>query len=158
MKPLALLALLLLPAPLAAHEITVGSFEIIHPMIPLPPKGAKSAAGYMAIANEGAEADVLVGIETPIAKKAEVHATQMDGTIAKMEAVPRLEVPAGETVLLQPGEMHVMLMGLTGPLAEGDMIPATLVFEKAGRVAIEFMVDPAEGGGMDHMDHMTHGN
>ncbi|MEI4473028.1 copper chaperone PCu(A)C [Frigidibacter sp. MR17.24] len=145
-----------LALPAAAHEITAGSFEIIHPMIPLPPRGAKTAAGYMAIANEGDTPDTLVGIETAIARRAEVHGTQMDGTVAKMQAVPRLEIPAGETVLLEPGGLHVMLMGLTGPLAEGDMIPATLVFDRAGRVEIEFMVDPADGGGA--MDHMSHGN
>lgn len=148
------LAALLLSTAAHAHGVTAGDIEIIHPAIPAPPASAKSAAGYMAIANNGAEADTLVGIETAAAASVMLHTTEhgADG-VARMMHVPAIEIPAGETVLLAPGGMHLMLMGLTAPLAEGDIVPATLVFDHAGRVAIEFMVDPP--GGADHatMDH-----
>ena len=64
----------------------------------------------------------------------------------------------GETVVLEPGGYHIMLMGLTKPLTEGEMVPATLIFEHAGRIEVEFMVDPP--GGMDHstMDHSAMGH
>ena len=58
-------------------------------------------------------------------------------------------------VVLEQGGMHVMLMGLTGSVTEGDMVPATLIFEQAGRVAVEFMVDPPNG--VDH-SKMNHGS
>lgn len=144
-----LLAALLLSTAASAHGIRQGALEIIHPNIPAPAVSAKAAAGYMGISNDGPEPDRLIAIETASAKSAKLHGTETgaDG-IARMSALDGIEIPAGDTVVLEPGAVHVMLMGLTGPMREGDMIPATLVFEKAGRVAIEFMVDPP--GGMDH--------
>lgn len=142
-----------------AHGVTVGTMEIIHPAIPAPPAGAKSAAGYLEIVNAGGAADRLLGVETAIAKRAMLHATDhgADG-VARMIHLDAIDIPAGGTVLLEPGGLHIMLMGLTGPLTEGDMIPATLVFERAGRVAIEFSVDAPVG--MDHsrMDHSAAGH
>lgn len=142
-----------------AHSVTVGTMEIIHPAIPAPPAGAKSAAGYLEIVNAGDAADRLLGVETAIAKRAMLHATDhgADG-VARMIHLDAIDIPAGGTVLLEPGGLHIMLMGLTGPLTEGDMIPATLVFERAGRVEIEFSVDAPVG--MDHsrMDHSAAGH
>lgn len=148
-----LTALMLSTTAAFAHGVTAGKLEIIHPNIPQPIASANSAAGYMAISNEG-DADRLIGVETPIAKSAMLHTTEhsADG-VARMMHVEALEIPAGDTIVLEPGGLHVMLMGLTGVMHEGDMIPATLIFEHAGRVEMEFMVDPP--GGVDHskMDH-----
>ncbi|MCA3525006.1 MAG: copper chaperone PCu(A)C [Rhodobacter sp.] len=142
-----------------AHSVTVGTMEIIHPAIPAPPAGAKSAAGYLEIVNAGDAADRLLGVETAIAKRAMLHATDhgADG-VARMIHLDAIDIPAGGTVLLEPGGLHIMLMGLTGPLTEGDMIPATLVFERAGRVAIEFSVDAPAGTDHSRMDHSAAGH
>ena len=151
-----LIAALMISTAAHAHGVNAGDLEIIHPNIPQPAAAAKTAAGYMGIANNGTEPDHLIGVETDAAAKSEVHVTEVgaDG-VAKMSHVESVEIPAGDTVLLEPGGLHVMLMGLTGTLTEGDMIKATLIFEHAGRVEIEFMVDPP--GGKDHstMDHST---
>ncbi|MCB6178980.1 copper chaperone PCu(A)C [Rhodobacter sp. Har01] len=160
MRPiLGLLTALLLAAPLHAHGVTAGSIEIIHPNIPQPADGAMAAAGYMGIANAGDQPDRLIGVETPVAKSAMLHQTSVDADgVAKMAHLPGLDIPAGGTALLEPGGTHIMLMGLTQTLTEGQMVPATLIFETAGRVEVEFMVDPP--GGMDHstMDHSAAGN
>ena len=142
-----------------AHGVTVGTMEIIHPAIPAPPAGAKSAAGYLEIVNAGDAADRLLGVETAIAKRAMLHATDhgADG-VARMIHLDAIDIPADGTVLLEPGGLHIMLMGLTGPLTEGDMIPATLVFERAGRVAIEFSVDAPAGTDHSRMDHSAAGH
>ena len=152
MKPfLALMASLMLAGPAIAHEITVGDLEIIHANIPQPAASAKSAGGYMAIANNGTETERLIGIETDLAAKAEVHESKVDADgVGTMEPVPVLEIPPGQTVNLERGGYHIMFMGLTGPLVEGEMKQATLIFEHAGRVEVEFMVDPPMGEGMDH--------
>jgi copper(I)-binding protein len=155
MKPaLALILALLTAAPVHAHGVIQGALEIIHPNIPQPAKGAKSAAGYMAISNAGDTPDRLIGVETPAAAKSMLHTTRVsaDG-VASMTHLDAVEIPAGDTILLEPGGIHIMLMGLTGTLTEGDMIPGALIFEQAGRIEIEFMVDPP--GGVDHttMDH-----
>lgn len=147
----ALLVVLVLPLSLDAHSVTIDGIEVIHPNIPAPPASAKSAAVYMAISNNTAEAERLIGVETPLAKQAALHTTEQGtGGVVRMIKLEGVDIPAGETVVLEPGGMHVMLMGLTGQVREGDMVPATLIFEKAGRVDLEFMVDPAEG-----MDHST---
>ncbi len=158
MKPvLAFVASLLLAAPTLAHEVTVGDLQIIHASIPQPAASAKAAGGFMAIVNNGTEAERLIGIESDIAMKSETHESKVDADgVGTMEHVDFIEIPPGETVNLQHGGYHIMFMGLKGPLLEGEMHKATLIFERAGRVEIEFMVDPPMGEGeMDHskMDH-----
>lgn len=143
-----------------AHEVKVGDLQIIHAAIPAPAPTAQSAAGYMAISNEGKTADRLLGIEVDFAAKAMVHNTEFNADgVASMMHVPALDIPAEDTVVLEPGGYHIMLMGLNKPLHEGDMLPATLIFEKAGRVGMAFMVDPADGA-VDHskMDHSAMGH
>lgn len=165
---LALAVAILIAGPAAAHEVTVGDLQIIHPHIPQPAATAKAAGGFMAITNNGTEPDRLIGVETDIAAKAEVHESRVDANgVGTMEHVDAIEIPPGETVNLQHGGYHIMLMGLTGPLMEGELHKATLIFERAGRVEIEFQIDPPMGmGEMDHskMDHsqmghdMSHGD
>lgn len=151
---MATLVALCLAGTALAHGVTSGTIEVIHPNIPEPPKGAKSAAGYMAISNAGAAPDRLIGVESPIAARAMLHRTEFgaDG-VARMIHLASVDLPADDTVLLEPGGIHVMFMGLQVEMTEGDLLPATLIFEKAGRVEVEFMVDPP--GGLDHsqMDH-----
>jgi periplasmic copper chaperone A len=157
----AVVALLFFALSARAHEFKAGDLEIIHPYIPQPAVSAKSAGGYMAITNNGTEPDRLIGIETDFAAKSEVHESKVDADgVGTMEHVEALEIQPGETVSLEQGGYHVMLMGLTGPLKEGEMHRAVLIFEKAGRVEIEFMIDPPAGmGEMDHskMGHGTGG-
>jgi copper(I)-binding protein len=160
---LALLATILFAAPVLAHEITVGDLQIIHPHIPQPAASAKAAGGFMAIVNNGTETERLIGIESDIAMKSETHESKVDangvGTMAHVDAI---EIPPGQTVNLEHGGYHVMFMGLKGTLTEGETYKATLIFERAGRVEVEFMIDPptGEGEGHDHskMDHSSMGH
>ncbi|MDR7126105.1 copper chaperone PCu(A)C [Pseudotabrizicola sp. 4114] len=151
---LAFCAALALATSAQAHGVTVGDLEIIHPNILAPAASAKSAAGYMGIANEGTTADRLIGIEMPSVQHSELHTTEhsADG-VARMMHVDAIDIPAGETVLLERGGMHIMLMGLTEPMTEGQMVPATLIFEQAGRVEVEFSVDPSDGADHSAMGH-----
>jgi periplasmic copper chaperone A len=145
---------LMLVAQAHAHEFTAGDLELIHPNIPAPAASAKAVGGYLGIANSGTEPDRLIGVEVPSVMRAEIHTTQhsADG-IAKMMQLEGIDIPAGETVMLERGGMHIMLMGLKAPLTEGQMVPATLIFERAGRVEIEFMIDPANHDNHSAMGH-----
>jgi periplasmic copper chaperone A len=162
MKPiLALAAALLFAVPVLAHEVTVGDLQIIHASIPQPAASAKAAGGFMAIVNTGTEAERLIGVESDIAMKSETHESKVNADgVGTMEHVDFIEIPPGGTVNLQHGGYHIMFMGLKGPLVEGEMHKATLIFERAGRVEIEFMVDPPMGEGAGEMDHskMGHGS
>jgi hypothetical protein len=84
-----------------------------------------------------------------------LHGTQTDAQgVTRMIRVEGIEIAPNETVTLAPGGMHVMFMGLDGdPFEEGERIPATLVFERAGEIAVEFWVEPRDGGRTGHEQH-----
>ena len=148
---LTLAAALCLAAPTLAHEVTVGDLQIIHASIPQPAENAMAAGGFMAIVNNGTEADRLIGVESDIAAKVETHESKVDENgVGTMQHVDFIDIPPGETVNLEHGGYHIMFMGLNQSLVEGDMVKGTLIFERAGRVEIEFMVDPPGEGGHDH--------
>jgi copper(I)-binding protein len=151
---LGILAALMLAGASHAHGVTAGNLEIIHPSIPAPPASAKAAAGHMGIRNDGDAPDRLIGVEMDAANHVMLHTTEIgsDG-VARMIHLDLIEIPPGETVLLQPGGMHVMMMGLRRTLDVGELIPATLVFQNAGRVEVEFIVEEREGLGESHGNH-----
>ena len=91
--------------------------------------GQKATGAFMKItAKEGTR---LVGASTPVAGMAEVHEMKMDGDIMKMRGLPGLELPAGKTVELKPGGLHVMLMDLKAALPKDSTVPLTLLFKDA---------------------------
>jgi periplasmic copper chaperone A len=143
-----------------AHDYTLGSLSIMQPWARATPKGAQTAAGYLAVKNNGTTPDRLVSVTFSDAATAEVHEMSMDNGVMKMRPVPGgLEIKPGDTVTLQPGGFHVMFMGLKAPLEKGQMVGGTLTFEKAGTVDIEFEVAPVgssgpEGAGHTQHDHM----
>jgi len=114
--------------------------------------GAKVGGGYVTITNQSKEADRLIGGSSPAAARVEVHEMKMDGNVMHMRQLKDgLEIPAGGTAELSPhGGMHLMLIDITKPLKEGDMVPVTLEFAKAGKVKVQFMVEPANATSMEH--------
>ena len=75
---LTLAATLLLAVPALAHEVKVGNLEFVHPNIPQPAASAKAAGGFMAITNNGTEAERLIGVESDIAMKSETHESKVN--------------------------------------------------------------------------------
>lgn len=139
---LGLTAALFLAIPAAAHETKVGALDIIHPSIPQPAATAMAAGGYMAISNEGSEADRLIGARAAFAKETSIHESKTDAAgVTSMSPVDGIDIPAGDTAVLERGGYHIMFMGLMQPLKEGDLVPVTLIFEKAGEVSVDFMID-----------------
>jgi copper(I)-binding protein len=72
-----------------------------------------------------------------------------------MRPVEAIEVTPGAPIVLQPGGLHVMLIGLKAPLKEGERFPLTLTFERAGTIEVEVVVEKLGAMGPDHMDHQT---
>jgi hypothetical protein len=107
--------------------------------------GAKVAAGYMTIRNKAPAADRLVGASSPAAARVETHITSKDGEVMRMREVKGYDIPAGGSFELKPGGAHLMFVDIRQPFKEGDRIPATLRFEKAGEVAVEFRVERLGG-------------
>lgn len=155
---MALTLMLFMPQPLSAHEFKVGDIEVVHPWSRATPEGAKVAAGYVVIKNEGSSPDRLVSATGEIAGKTEIHEMSVDANgVMTMRPVPGgLEIPAGGTVELKPGSFHIMFMDLKHGAKKGEKFAGTLTFEKAGTVKVEFSVDAA-GGETDHSGHSSHG-
>ena len=124
-----------------AEDYKVGTLEIDSPWSRAVPKGAKVAAGYMKIKNTGSEPDRLVGGSTPVAGGFMVHEMSMDSGVMKMRPLPSgLEIKPGETVELKPSSFHIMMTDLKQPIQQGKSFKATLMFEKAGNVDVDFAV------------------
>jgi copper(I)-binding protein len=138
-----------------AETYSAGGLAIGNPWARATPKGAKVSAGYLTITNKGTQPDRLIGGSATVASRFEVHTTVTENGVGQMRQVEALEIKPGETIELKPGGMHVMLTGLKQPLQQGQTVKGTLVFEKAGTVAIEFAVQaPGAGapkGGHGHM-------
>ena len=111
------------------------------------PGAVKNGAAFMTIMNHGA-ADRLISAAAPVSAKTELHNHINDNGVMRMRKVPAIDIPAGETVTLKPGGLHVMFMGLKAPLQEGGSFPLALTFEKAGTVTVQVPVKKA--GAMGH--------
>jgi copper(I)-binding protein len=127
----------------AAHaaDYHAGSLDISAPWSRATPQGASIGAGYVTIKNTGTTPDRLVGGSSDASAKFEVHEMSMDGGVMKMRPIQGgLEIKPGQTVELKPQGLHIMFVGLKKPLKQGDHIKATLEFEKAGKVEVDFDV------------------
>jgi len=151
----ALLAILF-AAPASAEEVKAGDLVITQAWSRATPGGAKIGGGYVTIENKGSAPDRLIGGSGDIASKIEVHEMAMNNGVMTMRAVDKgLTIEPGKTVKLSPGGYHLMLFDLKGPLKQGDKVPVTLEFEKAGKVQVTLDVQgvgapgPAAGGNMD---------
>lgn len=136
-----------------AHEFKLGDLEIEHPWSRATPAGAKVAGGYFTITNTGSSADRLLSISSDISAKTELHEMGVkDGVMTMRPVSGGLEIPAGGKLALAPGGYHLMFIGLKQQPKQGEEFSATLTFEKAGTVTVDFAVEGIGGtGGMD--DH-----
>jgi periplasmic copper chaperone A len=129
-----------------AENFSVGSIEVGSPWTRATPRGAPVAAAYMAITNNGSTADRLLSGSTNVAGRFEIHSMVTEDGVAKMRPVTGgLEIKPGSTVKLEPGSLHVMLIGLKQPIAVGARVTGTLIFERAGKLDVEFAVQPVGG-------------
>ena len=127
----------------SAHSVTVGDLELTDLWTRATPPGAAAAGGFLTIANHGTEADRLVTVSTPQAEIGEIHEMKVeDGVMSMRELESGLEIPAGETVTLEPGGYHLMFVTLKAPFANGEKLPVTLTFEKAGTVETFLHIGP----------------
>jgi periplasmic copper chaperone A len=103
------------------------------------PNGAQSGACYVTLTS--ATADRLLSVATPAAATTQIHEMAVENGVGRMRELENgLELPAGQAVTLQPGARHLMLLGLTQPLAEGTAVSLTLGFERAAPVAVTAQV------------------
>ncbi len=152
------LALSLAGSPAQADTMAVtraGTLEISGAFARATLPGARTGGGYLTITNTGSSDDRLLAVSAPFASMSQLHSSAMNGSVMQMRpATGGIAIPAGQTVKLTPSGLHVMFMGLSGPLKQGSTVPVTLSFEKAGEVAVTLDVlgiaasDPMAGMAM----------
>ena len=144
MRFLATLILVAFALPAAAQDIII---EDAYARVARP--GAPAGAAFFVIRNEAEESDRLIGARTEFAAMAEVH-THIDAGNGVMQMRPvegGLEIPAGGEHALERGGDHIMIMGLSERFEEGDVLPLTLIFENAGEISLDVIVDNERGQG-----------
>ncbi len=157
----ALFASLVAP-PARAEEVKAGDLVITQAWSRATPGGAKIGGGYLTIENKGAAPDRLVGASADVAGKIEVHEMAMNNGVMTMRPLDKgLSIEPGKTVKLAPGGYHLMMFDLKSPLKQGEKLPVTLDFEKAGKVKVTLDVEgvgaqgPAGSASKDGMGGMN---
>jgi copper(I)-binding protein len=103
--------------------------------------GAAVGGGYLTVRNAGPAGDRLVGASSPVSGRTELHEMAMEKDIMRMREVKGIDVPPKGILELKPGGFHLMFVELKAPLKQGEKVPVTLKFEKAGEVKAELAVE-----------------
>ncbi len=129
-----------------AHSFKLGPIDIGHPSARVTAAGQTIGGGYLKLVNGGAD-DRLLSATAGVSARVELHSMSMEGDVMRMRQVDAIALPAGKTVELKPGGLHIMFIGLKEPLKSGDKFPMKLRFEKAGEVEVMVNVEaPAAAG------------
>lgn len=152
----ATLAALLLATPALASP------EVREARLYLAFGAATSGAAYMVIRNDGGPDDRLLAAASPLARSVTLHGSEetADGVVRMTDLAGGLPLPADGTIEMAPGGLHVMLMGLDGPLAPGEPVPLTLQFESGPlevALPVEVQGEEAPAAGHGHEGHEGHG-
>ena len=107
--------------------------------------GMPMGVAYFTITNGTSADDVLIAASTPAAAHVEMHETSIEDGMARMRPLNEIVVPAGGSVAVAPGGIHLMLVDLVQPLEAGSRVPLVLEFRTAGKMTIELAVE-ARGG------------
>ncbi|WP_010138382.1 DUF1775 domain-containing protein [Oceanicola sp. S124] len=136
-------------------DVTLGALTLSGAYSRATLPNAPVGGGFLSITNTGSSDDRLIGVETAVAGHSEVHEMAMEGDVMKMRALTEgLVIPAGETVELKPGGLHLMFMKLNTPLVEGETVDVTLTFEHAGSVTLPLAIGaPNAKAAQDHAHH-----
>ena len=119
-------------SPAMASELVFGALQFRATIGSMP-----SSAAYISITNHSGMADRLLAVESSLAHKTELHTMEVTNGVMKMRQIDGgIAIPAGKTVQLAPGGLHVMLIRLKAPLNADESYRVTLVFEKAGKVKL----------------------
>lgn len=142
-------AALSLAGPAPAADI-----QVVDPYVRLAPPNAPATGAFMVIKNASAQPRKLVKAESNAAKTVELHThLNVDG-VMKMREVPSIAIKEHGDVALKPGSYHVMLIGMTRELKEGDRVPIKLTFDDGTAIAIEAPVQRIQAAppatGKDH--------
>ncbi|MCK7575835.1 MAG: copper chaperone PCu(A)C [Chromatiales bacterium] len=126
----------------AALTLNAAGLEVGDPYVRAVPPGQPNSAVFMSLRNTSDEDRALVGAESPAAEVVELHTHVKEGEMMRMRRIERIDLPAGERVTLQPGGLHVMLIGLKSELTPDRTVELTLIQDDGERLTVQAPVRP----------------
>lgn len=136
-----------------AQDVQTDALRLAHPFATPTPPGAVNGAAYVDI-TAFSDSVTLIGANSPASNSVELHDMQMNGDMMQMRHVDEIRIEAGDTYTMRPGGgFHLMLLGLTKPLKEGERFPLTLTFAKQGDVDIDVWIQSAQEGSEAANEH-----
>lgn len=152
---LSLVAAMTFAAPaLQADELVSGDLHITN--VWARPSTTSTGAAYLTISNQGKSDDALISVTSSVAENTEMHEMTMSDMVMRMRKMASVPLPAGQAVNFAPGGMHIMLIGLKGPLKEGESFNVSLAFKNGGQVDLPVTVMANATSSMGKMDGMSH--
>jgi copper(I)-binding protein len=142
-----------------AKDTAAQSIELGKGFVRAVPPGQKVSAAFMSITNPSQTNQQVVSADSPVAQVVELHTHTHENGMMKMRKIPAIDLPKGKTTLLQPGGLHIMLIGLKKNLTPGQAVPVTLHFADGSHKTTELPVlhMTQVGGGMrGQMGGMQH--
>lgn len=139
----------------AAGAAAAAGIEVEEPWVRASLGAVPNSAAYLTIRSDAP--DRLTGASSPAAERVELHAAMMHAGVSQMRPLQAIEIGPDAPAVLQPGGTHLMLLGLTGRLEEGDAIRLDLEFEQAGTVSVEVPVRGLAAGGGSGRRSGSHG-
>ncbi|MEW8505842.1 MAG: copper chaperone PCu(A)C [Candidatus Thiodiazotropha sp.] len=145
---------LILSQPAAAGSLADG-IMVADPYVRAVPPGQPNSASFMVLHNKGVKGGALTAADSPVAEVVELHTHTMEEGMMRMRKVEKIDLPAGEMIKLQPGGLHVMLIGLKQQLVPDEKVPLTLMFEDGSSVQVDAPVRKLQMK-MKQGDHKRH--
>lgn len=138
------LAIALCALPALADPDQLGTLVIDHPWSRPTAAGMPMGVAYLTIINRGKTADALIAASSNAAGRAEFHQTSFVDGMARMRPLTEIPIPAGTTVKIEPGGIHIMLVDLKAPLVPGKPVPLQLEFRNAGKLTVSLNIEAGE--------------
>ncbi len=141
---------------IGSTALASGHVMVSDPYVRAVPPGQPNSAAFMTLMNHGDSARSLVEAKSPAAKVVELHTHTMEDGMMKMRRIDKIDIPAQGSTVLEPGGLHVMLIGLTQDLNIGDKVSVTLVFANGEEQQVEAPVRKIQMMQMKHDMPMKH--
>ena len=136
MNPLRRLTLTALLASLSTLAVQAQTAPKVEAAWARPTVAGQAGGGGFVTIKGGASGDKLLSASAGVSKVVELHTMEMDGNVMRMRPVEFIEVPAGQTVELKPGGLHIMFMGLTQTLKDNPKVRVLANTGEPGRKAL----------------------
>lgn len=127
----------------------------------LAPGGSGMGTVYLTVHNMSGQDELLLAVDSPIAKSTAIYETNVKDGVASMDPLPMgVNLPSHDEVVMRPGGIHIMMSGMAKDTKVGSLLPVTMVFRDAGSLDLEVPVVPLGAGAPaeKHMKHPTEGH